>query len=212
MKLKYYLRGAGIALILAVLLTHVSHENEVSASADNSMQIEEETDAVKTEQVLSETSESVEVTEENLETVTEEDGLGMSTVAELETQSIAEVMESVSEEKTESVEVVEIENADAKKAEENTTTEYVEEENQVRSTNVLMIDAGAQETYLLNIVSGDDSGTVSRKLYNAGLVDNASEFDAFLMQHGYDKKIRVGTVEVPIGSTWLEIAEKLAGK
>ena len=62
------------------------------------------------------------------------------------------------------------------------------------------------------IVSGDDSGTVARKLQTAGLVDNASEFDAYLMQRGYDKKIAVGEKEIPRDATWLEIAEKISSR
>lgn len=59
------------------------------------------------------------------------------------------------------------------------------------------------------IVSGDDSGTVARKLYNAGLIDNASEYDAFLMQHGYDKRLSTGTKIVGAADSWQEIAEKI---
>lgn len=59
------------------------------------------------------------------------------------------------------------------------------------------------------IVSGDDSGTVARKLYNAGLIENASEYDAFLMQHGYDKRLSTGTKVVGATDSWQEIAEKI---
>lgn len=59
------------------------------------------------------------------------------------------------------------------------------------------------------IVLGDDSGTVARKLYNAGLIDNASEYDAFLMQHGYDKRLSTGTKVVGATDSWQEIAEKI---
>ena len=65
---------------------------------------------------------------------------------------------------------------------------------------------------VIQISNGDDSGTVSRKLKDAGLIDSASDFDAYLMQHGYDKKISAGTVKIEPGSTWIEIADKLAGK
>jgi cell division protein YceG involved in septum cleavage len=68
------------------------------------------------------------------------------------------------------------------------------------------------ETIDITVAGGDDSGKVSRKLYNAGIIDNASEFDAFLMQHGYDKKITVGTKTINITDTWQEIAEKLTHK
>ena len=62
------------------------------------------------------------------------------------------------------------------------------------------------------ISKGDDSGTVSRKLYNAGLIENAAEYDAFLMQHGYDKKISTGTKIIYATDSWQEIAEKLTSK
>ena len=76
-------------------------------------------------------------------------------------------------------------------------------------------DAGnalPQTTIEINIVRGDDSGTVARKLQNAGMVESATEYDAYLMQHGYDKKIRVGKVEIPVDATWQEIAEYISGR
>ena len=59
------------------------------------------------------------------------------------------------------------------------------------------------------IASGDDSGTVARKLYNAGLIENASEYDAFLMQHGYDKRLTIGTKTISVMDSWQEIADKI---
>ena len=66
------------------------------------------------------------------------------------------------------------------------------------------------ETVEIVIESGDDSGTVSRKLQNAGVIQNASEFDAFLMQHGYDKKISTGKKVIGVADTWQEIADKIS--
>lgn len=66
------------------------------------------------------------------------------------------------------------------------------------------------ETVEIVIESGDDSGTVSRKLQNAGVIENASEFDAFLMQHGYDKKISTGKKVIGVADTWQEIADKIS--
>lgn len=223
MKLKYYLRGAGIALILAVLLTNVSHRNEVSASSDGIQEIVEETDTMAEEgSTLVEASKEDASVEEYVESESMEIGM------ESDANKIDQTMVVDEELKVDGIEPVsESEvfktNVDTSistelMTEENLSEQVVVEDNQIyeeeqkQMVATLTIEEGAQELYLLNVVSGDDSGTVSRKLYNAGLVDSASEFDAFLMQHGYDKKIRVGTVEVPFGSTWLEIAEKLAGK
>ena len=59
------------------------------------------------------------------------------------------------------------------------------------------------------IASGDDSGTVARKLFNAGLIENAAEYDAFLMQHGYDKRLSTGTKTIGVTDSWQEIADKI---
>lgn len=74
--------------------------------------------------------------------------------------------------------------------------------------------AAAPEGSVLKITisKGDDSGTVARKLRNAGLIENAAEYDAYLMQHGYDKKLNTGTKEISITDSWQEMAEKLTKK
>lgn len=220
MKLKYYLRGAGIALILAVLLTNVSHRSEVSASVNGLQEITEETDTTAEEQLevkeVSKGDATVEdIVESEPELDSDESAIDYTMVSDEELET--EGTKSVSESKVIDLNVdmsVSTELMTEEKLSEQVVTEenLIYEEEQKQTVATLTIEDDAQEAYLLNIVGGDDSGTVSRKLYNAGLVDSASEFDAFLMQHGYDKKIRVGTVEVPFGATWLEIAEKLAGK
>lgn len=75
-----------------------------------------------------------------------------------------------------------------------------------------VVPTGEGDVVQIDITKGDDSGTVSRKLFNAGLIENASEYDAFLMQHGYDKKLNVGKITINAGASWQEIAEKLTGK
>lgn len=75
-----------------------------------------------------------------------------------------------------------------------------------------VVSTGEGDVVQIDITKGDDSGTVSRKLFNAGLIENASEYDAFLMQHGYDKKLNVGKITINAGASWQEIAEKLTGK
>lgn len=65
------------------------------------------------------------------------------------------------------------------------------------------------DTVEIMISSGDDSGTVARKLYNAGLVQNADEYDSFLIQHGYDKRLTTGAKTIGVTDSWQEIAEKI---
>lgn len=63
------------------------------------------------------------------------------------------------------------------------------------------------ETVEISVVRGDSSVTVARRMYEAGLVESAVEFDTFLCQNGYDKTISVGTYEIPYGLTFPQMAE-----
>lgn len=67
--------------------------------------------------------------------------------------------------------------------------------------------AGQGESVKIEIVSGDSSVTVCKKLAQAGLVESANEYDSFLCQNGYDKRIRAGSFEIPVGAKEEEIAE-----
>lgn len=65
-------------------------------------------------------------------------------------------------------------------------------------------------TVTIQINSGDGSLTVSRKLEQAGLVASATDFDLYLCQNGYDKRLNVGTFEVPVNADQEQIAKILA--
>ncbi|MCR5310325.1 MAG: hypothetical protein K6E32_02760 [Lachnospiraceae bacterium] len=66
------------------------------------------------------------------------------------------------------------------------------------------------EYVTITIVKGDSSKTASRKVFVAGLVESAVEFDAYLCENGYDKSISVGTFKIKMGSTFEEIARTIS--
>lgn len=221
-KLKYYLRGLGIGIIVTALLMGVSDKNKVTAktddytvtseisvhtTADDLENIDEEntdkeTTEDKTKKTEAEKNETVVITlpteasnadsskETSAEGITQEEILQNET---LQSEDVCQNEETVSQPETE----------------EESTDELSKE---VQDLIQMTKEASTASEYTLEIVRGDDSGTVSRKLQNAGIVENATEFDAFLMQHGYDKKISIGTVKIQKGASWVEIAEKLSGK
>ena len=57
------------------------------------------------------------------------------------------------------------------------------------------------------IRSGQGSEAVAKSAEAAGLVADAKEFDRYLEQNGYSRRLRVGTYEIPMGATMKEIAE-----
>lgn len=208
MKLKYYLRGLGIGIVVTALLMGYSNKNraaepkaEVATEETAGDLLADRNGEATTEEVIEQsTVENVTVETDSAET-SEEETSQQETASELESstreaETITET-ESVTETETESVQAEE-------------TTDKKEQTQS--STEADAGNALPQTTIEINIVRGDDSGTVARKLQNAGMVESATEYDAYLMQHGYDKKIRVGKVEIPVDATWQEIAEYISGK
>jgi S-adenosylmethionine:tRNA-ribosyltransferase-isomerase (queuine synthetase) len=239
MKLKYMLRGLGIgvvvtAAIMGAYTRNVVAETKAQARVDvlNEYGFGEEPTLVENESeaIESEVSESVSETEETIPIIVRDESkesevesvIESAKEAEKETEAEpesggSEVESSAGEAKATEIKSeveseVKSETAVSKKSEVKSETESESESVSVPS----YIDANdvveVPETIDITVSKGDDSGTVSRKLYNAGIVDSASEYDAYLMQHGYDKRISVGTKTINITDTWQEIAEKLTSK
>lgn len=208
MKLKYYLRGLGIGIVVTALLMGYSNKNraaepkaEVTTEETAGNLLADRNGEATTEEVIEQsTVENVTVETDSAET-SEEEISQQGTASELE--SSTQEAETITE--TESVTETETESVQAEE-----TTDKKEQTQS--STEADAGNALPQTTIEINIVRGDDSGTVARKLQNAGMVESATEYDAYLMQHGYDKKIRVGKVEIPVDATWQEIAEYISGR
>lgn len=184
MKLKYYLRGIGIGIIVTALifmigastLDQMSDEEIIARAKDlglveKTVLKEPESESVKqqnnTEDVPSASDSeppSEELEAESTESETEESG--------------DEISESLSE----------------------------NEISEVESEEVI------EEFVVITIKSGDSSVSVSQKVFEAGLVENALEFDRFLCANGYDRKLTVGQHEIKAGATMQEIAEALSSR
>ncbi len=67
-------------------------------------------------------------------------------------------------------------------------------------------------TKSVTIVGGDSSYTIAKKLEAAGVVSSASSYDTYLCEHGYDKKLRAGTFQIPAGATEEQIAKIVTGQ
>lgn len=84
-------------------------------------------------------------------------------------------------------------------------TKPIEEE-----TKPIEIEA-EKENFVFTVSPGESSVTVSKALKEAGLVEDASAYDRFLCENGYDRKIRVGTYDIPADADQEEIARIITG-
>ena len=68
------------------------------------------------------------------------------------------------------------------------------------------------ESYIIiKVEKGNGSEIVSKRLYEAGLVESAVEYNQFLVKSGFDRRLSVGNHEIPAGATYEEIARILCG-
>lgn len=194
MKLKTYLRGLGLGLIVAALVTGVGSrqtmsDEQIKARAKELGMMESKTYLTQVNE-SKEAAESLMESETVTETVAETEEIEtttLETVAETK-ENVAETKETVSEETAETLP--------------ETESEPVEESPEQPSE-----ETTAPETVTFQIHSGDSSVSVAKRLAEAGLVGDAKAFDQYLCQNGYDKKIRVGTYEIQNDSSNEEIAK-----
>lgn len=211
MKLKYYLRGLGIGVIVTALLMGFALSGKKETMSDE--QIRER---------------AIEMGMVDAEDGVLADDLGQST-AEDEADGADEP--PVSENNAEATEITDgAADADAAKAETADSAVGAETENASETTgSATAADAAGTEatdvtkttdsaagteptdgsTIRITIQSGDGSRSVANKLQEAGVIDDAAAFDTFLCQNGYDKRIAAGDHEIPAGATQEEIAKAL---
>lgn len=208
MKLKYYLRGLGIGIIVTAILMSVSHKKDVEAQGMTRIQEAYKIDLAEKDETKEELDNSRDTfsNEGNSSYYMEESSVETGTIT-------SDVIDGTYISETDGAE-------DTNKSDESVSVESteldMESSNDENSESSTELPAAVQELldqndyFEMEIVRGDDSATVARKLKNAGIISSASEFDAFLMQHGYDKKITTGKKYIPWGASWLEIANTLS--
>ena len=173
MKLKYYLRGLGIGIVVTVLVMMAVLGNkqpmtdaEVKARAKELGMIENtiiKDVANKNEDVVSD--EKVDEETPDVET-------------EIEDEPVEEKTDEPAEEPIE------------EPADENTDD---------------------SESVTITVVGGDSSWSVSKRMEEAGLIESASEFDKYLCQNGYDKRIRLGNYEITKDMSYEQMAKIITG-
>ena len=64
---------------------------------------------------------------------------------------------------------------------------------------------------VVTIGSGDGSYAVSKKLADVGAISSPENFDTFLCENGYDKRIRPGTYTIPTNASDEQMARIITG-
>ncbi len=201
MKLKYYLRGLGTGLIVATLIVGISS----SVSGNTTMTDEEILARAKELGLVERTVLADMVKKDETEETLEESQDTSETV-----QDTSETVQETVEEPEEVVEAESVGDTEETPVEQEEKPVVTEAADEIVTEEFGMPDEAG--TITIKIAGGSGSDTVSRQLAEAGLVDSATAYDKYLCQNGYDKKIRVGTYEIPVNATGEEIAKMITGR
>jgi hypothetical protein len=205
MNVKSYLKGIGVGMIVASLILIIAGNiNNRMSDADVIKRAKElgmvEASAVNqsTETVVAANTEE---TKENAEAETKENSADTSTVETTEDKTVVE--NNITDTDTDSSEDTKPE--DANVSEDNVADSNVTED----TTDTVTENIG--ETVKVEVRSGMSSESVSLAVKNAGLVDDDTEFNKYLCENGYDKRLRVGSFDIPSGSDFETISKYLCG-
>lgn len=206
MKLKYYLRGLGIGMIVTALILGISFSNRQDQTSQimTDDQIRERAAELgmvdSSELTLAALQNSAKQPTEGTPEETTQTQEQNNIEAEPETTVPAETQATLEPETTQEPEAT-AEPEPEKTAGPETTAEPEVTEAPQRT-----------QTASITIQRGDDSGSASRRLYEAGLVENAKAFDNYLCNNGYSRSINPGTYEITPGTSEEEIAKIITGK
>ena len=221
MKLKYYLRGLGIGMAVTALILGISFSGRQGQEAQTltDEQIRERaselgmvdsselTLAALQNSAQPQTTMEPEVTEKPKLTADPETTTEPEATAEPETTT--EPKATAEPEMTTKPEVT----AEPEMTTKPETTAEPEMTTEPEATKEPeLITAPEQSQTTITIKKGSDSGSVSRMLYEAGLVENAKAFDNYLCNNGYSRSINPGIYEIAPGTSEEEIAKIITGK
>lgn len=198
MKLRYYMRGLGIGILVTAILMGVTIDGKTEKLTDaeiiaraEALGMEKKYESTVLSESIPETDPEVVSQNEAEEDLTEKEVDLKEPVAQETTEEIAE--EPVTEAEPE-MEVIE----------ETSDTEEEEEEDALKEEPA--------QTVQITVQGGDGSQTVARKLAEAGLVEDAKEYDKYLCSNGYDKRICTGTHTIPVRASKEEIAKIITSR
>ena len=188
MRLKYYLRGLGIGIVVTAVIMGVSAERQKPVMTDEQIIARaKELGMVEQEGILAE------IAGESVAAVDQTEDAKAEAPKQEEAKAEAPKQE---EEKAEAPEQEEVK-AETPKTE--TADQETAKPETVQKTSSVVV----------SIYPGEGSYTVSRKLAALGLVESADIYDKFLCQNGYDKKLCTGNYTITEGATADEIARIL---
>lgn len=207
MKLRYYMRGLGIGILVTALIMGGAGgkqipltDAEIKAKAAQLGMVESGSITLSDVQQIQNTNQTFVPEPEAVDEPAD------STLNQETQETNKEPAESTIHEEAESkspeTESPEIESIETDSTETESTGKQPESESETEEISKTSI----------TVKAGSGSETVCKQLAKAGLIEDAGEYDKYLVKNGYATRICVGTYEIQTGSSWEEIAKIITRK
>lgn len=217
MKLRYYLRGLGIGMLVAALVLILSGNTGGKMSDEAVKRRAAELGMVEKDKTVLDDLEKEKNDQENKETdappVNEENEAlsGNDEAGQAAGPDAAkEEVQDFGEEGNGTAPVTPADKTPVQNGEQELAREIEERAEEVADRGKEVAENSVPEkTVTFQVRQGDSSISVARRAEEMGLVKSAADFDVFLCQNGYDKRISIGSYEIAEGASEKEIADKI---
>ncbi|MCM1178716.1 MAG: hypothetical protein NC347_00545 [Clostridium sp.] len=207
MKFKYFLRGLGFGIVFSAIICLTAYQG-------NSSPVITDEEIIRRAEALGMVEQEDKVGELLGREKDSRDGDETSqTNTEAPQQEISEETSEESEESKES-DSEKISETEKNPKTENRVTEQEEKKTEASTEKPEATTEKQSEqkknTVKLTIERGASSFPVCQKLQELGMIENASDFDTYLVENGYASRIRVGEHTLKKGMSYKDIAEAIS--
>ena len=205
MKFKYFLRGLGIGIIFASIIS-------ITAFQSTDLNTISDKEVIERAKELGMVEKQESVQDALKKDSTTEHEKDKSTIQDITKEESPKEDKKTTEKKSKD------ENTEKKTTEKKTTEKQVTEKSTTETTTAKSTtqevttetttqnNKQEKKTIQITIRGGMSSYPVCQMLEEAGLIKNAEEFDDYLIKNGYANRISVGTHSLTIGMSYEEIA------
>lgn len=191
-KIKYYLRGLGTGIIITTLVMSIAFATRGKSGSNSSDELlkNEGTGKVTSESSTEESSKEKKTTkrENSKKETTKKETTKKETTKK-------ETTEKTTKKETTTGEV---------------TTEEVTTEEAATQEPTTKKSQASGETVEISIYSGMTSEELCENLKQAGIIEDANDFNWYLNDNGYIRRIQVGTFTINKGDDYYAIAQKIS--
>ena len=229
MRMRYYLRGLGIGIVVTALLMGFTKGGQKETLTDAEIVERAKSLGMVESSVLSadlgdkediSVNDISEADQQEVMPETEPETADNTEQTEPETTDNTEQSKPETTDNTEQSKPETADDAEQSKPETADDTEQTEPETannteqskpdkETEADNPEKVGTVTGNRYVVTIYSGDGSRTVANRLEEMGFIEDAAEFDRYLCQNGYDKRLTTGNHEINAGADEKEIAEAL---